>query len=40
LDSSIEVRNTIKHLKNYKFPGLDGLTNEFYKKYADLLSPF
>lgn len=34
-----QVISTIKGLELSKAPGTDGLTTEFYKKYAELLAP-
>lgn len=35
-----EIQETIKSTKNNKTPGPDGLPNEFYKEFSDLLSPY
>lgn len=43
LDSPLsveELKESINHLANNKTPGLDGLPNEFYKAFAELLCPF
>ena len=37
--SKSELREVIKNLKRNKAPGLDGLTNEFYQAFWDLLEP-
>ena len=37
--SKSELREVIKNLKRNKAPGLDGLTNEFYQVFWDLLEP-
>lgn len=34
-----DIVETIKSLKSGKTPGPDGLNNEFYKKFNDLISP-
>lgn len=35
-----EIKESIKNLALNKTPGLDGLPNEFYKEYIDLLSQY
>ena len=37
--SKSELREVIKNLKRNKAPGLDGLTNDFYQAFGDLLEP-
>lgn len=43
LDSEItcdEVIESIKSLKNGKSPGQDGLSNEIYKRFSEVLAPY
>lgn len=35
-----EVLNAIEYLKNNRSPGVDGLTAEFFKTFAEQLAPF
>ena len=37
--SKNELREVVKNLKKNKAPGLDGLTNEFYQTFWDILEP-
>ena len=37
--SETEVAESIKHLKNNKSPGIDGMPTEFFKKCSHLLIP-
>ena len=42
-DESIKVEEiieSIKHLKNNKSPGVDGITSEFYKLFSEQIAPF
>lgn len=34
-----EIKQVIAHLKSNKSPGPDGFINEFYKIFADKISP-
>ncbi|XP_044124841.1 complement factor B-like [Bufo gargarizans] len=38
--SALEVLEAIKYLKPNKSPGPDGLTNEYYKSYSSILTPY
>lgn len=35
-----EIIESIKHLKNNKSPGVDGITSEFYKLFSEQVAPF
>lgn len=35
-----DIRQTISSLKNGKSPGPDAICNEFYKKFANIITPF
>ena len=37
--SKLEIEEVITNLKNNKSPGSDGFSNEFYKKFSDIVTP-